>query len=97
MLGSKLGWILSGCTQSEDSSAPENSLAALNYSSSQLAARFLDFTRIKDNVSKEPNLKDFWKLETIGIEESPTISDDDKAISEFNKSIKMVNERYQVC
>ena len=36
-------------------------------------------------------------METIRIRESPTISDDDKTISEFNKSIKIVNERYQVC
>ena len=38
LLGSKLGWILSGRKQSEDLSAPENSLAASTYSSSQLAA-----------------------------------------------------------
>ena len=97
LLCSELGWFLSGPTQSEDSWAPENSLAALTYSSSQLAARFLDFTKIEDNISKEPNLEDFRKLETIGIKESLTISDDNKAISEFNKSIKMVNKRYQVC
>ena len=96
LLGSKLGWILSAQTQFEDSSAPENSLAALTFSSSQLAARFLDFTKTEDNIPKEPNLEDFWKLETIGIRKSPTISDDDKAISESNKSIKMVNERYRV-
>ena len=96
LLGSKLGWILSGRTQCEDSSAPKNSLAALTFSSSRLAARFLDFTKIEDNIPKEPNSEDFSKLETIGIRESPTISDDDKAISESNKSIKMVNERYRV-
>ena len=72
-------------------------LAALTYSCSQLAARFLDFTKVEDNISKESNLEDFWKLETIGIKESPTMSDYDKAISEFNKLIKMVNERYHVC
>lgn len=97
LLGSKLGWILSGWTQSEDSSASENSLAELTYSSSQLAAWFLDSTKIEDNFSKEPNLEDFWKIETIRIKESPAISDDDKAISEFNKSIQMVHERYQEC
>ena len=37
LLGSKLGWILSDRRQSEDLSAPENSLAASTYSSSQLA------------------------------------------------------------
>ena len=57
----------------------------------------MDSTKIEDNFSKEPNLEDFWKIETIRIKESPTISDDDKAISEFNKSIQMVHERYQEC
>ena len=51
--------MLSGRTQTEDSSVPENSLAALTHSSSQLAARFLGFTKIEDNTSKEPNLEDF--------------------------------------
>lgn len=95
LLSSKFGWILSGRIHSEDSSTPENSLAALIYSSSQLAARFFDFNKTEDDTSKDPNLKDFWKLETIGIRESPMISDDDKAISEFNKLTKMINERYQ--
>ena len=30
-----------------------------------LSSSFLDFTEIEDNNSKEPNLKDFWKFETI--------------------------------
>ena len=64
LLGSKLGWILSGRTQPEDSSATEISLATLTYSSSQVATRFLDFNKIED-ISKEPNLEDFWKLETV--------------------------------
>ena len=57
----------------------------------------MDFIKIEGNVSKEPNLEDFWKLETIGIKESATISDDKKAILEFNKLIKLDNERYQTC
>ena len=71
-------------------------MATLTYSSSQFTALFSDFTKIGDNVLKETNLEDFLKLELIGIKESPTISDGVKAISEFKKSIKMVNERYQV-
>ena len=97
MLSSKLGWILFGRTQSEESSATESSFAALPYSSSQFAVRFLDFTKIEDNISKESNLEDFWRLETIGIKESPTISDDDKEILEFSNLIKMVNWSHQVC
>ena len=57
----------------------------------------MDFIKIEGNVSKEPNLEDFWKLETIGIKESATTSDDEKAILEFNKLIKLDNERYQAC
>lgn len=53
----------------------------------------MDFTKIEDNFSKEPNLEDIWKIEAIRIKESPTISDDDKAISEFMR----IHERYQEC
>lgn len=53
LLSSKLGWILSGSKQAEDSSIPENALTALIYSFSQLAAWFADLTKIEDNTSKE--------------------------------------------
>ena len=57
----------------------------------------MDFNKEDAEMIKKPNLEDFWKLETIGITDTPVVSEDEKAISEFNKSIKLINGRYQTC
>ena len=43
-----------------------------------------------------PNLEDFWRLESIGIQESPTESDDIKALNRFNETLSFENGRYSV-
>lgn len=49
-----------------------------------------------DSVFCDSKIEDLWALETIGIKENPSMTDDDKALLEFNKSIKLVDNRYQV-
>ena len=44
----------------------------------------------------KPNLEDFWRLESIGIQESPTESDDTKALNRFNETLRFENGRYSV-
>jgi len=39
------------------------------------------------SITKNLNIEDFWKLETIGIGDSLDVTDDDKALEQFNKSI----------
>jgi len=39
------------------------------------------------SITKNLNIEDFWKLETIGIGDSLNVTDDDKALEQFNKSI----------
>ena len=36
------------------------------------------------SVTGNPNIEDFWNLETIGITDSPEVTDDDKALEQFN-------------
>ena len=95
LLGSKFGWILSGRTQTENPEVTENSMMMLTSTSSQLATQYLDFNKEDAEMIKKPNLEDFWKLDMTGITDTPTVSEDEKAISEFNKSIKLINARYQ--
>ncbi len=38
----------------------------------------------------------FWKLETIGIEPPSLLSDDDIAVQQFNDTVKVSNNRYEV-
>ena len=40
-----------------------------------------------DPVTKNPNVEDLWNLETIGIVEPLDITDDDRALEQFNKSV----------
>ena len=44
----------------------------------------------------KPDLNQFWDLESLGITESPSTSDDDIALEKFNKSVKFTNGRYMV-
>uniref|UniRef100_A0A1I7VYG8 Integrase catalytic domain-containing protein n=2 Tax=Loa loa TaxID=7209 RepID=A0A1I7VYG8_LOALO len=49
------------------------------------------------SVYTNPNseLEKFWRLEMIGIHESPTEDDDERAIDHFNKTIIKLDGRYQ--
>ncbi|VDN90187.1 unnamed protein product [Brugia pahangi] len=47
------------------------------------------------NINSE--LENFWKLETIGIQESPQDDDDDQALKHFKRTIIKQGGRYQVC
>ena len=48
------------------------------------------------NLSIEPNLEDFWSMESIGINDNPVNTDDEKAMIKFKESLKRENGRYQV-
>ena len=39
------------------------------------------------SVMGNPNIEDFWSLETIGITDSLHVTDDDKALEQFNDLI----------
>ena len=48
------------------------------------------------SVMRNPNIEDFWSLETIGITDSSDVTDDDKALEQFNELICYRDGRYQV-
>ena len=48
------------------------------------------------NDFMKPNLEEFWKLETIGIQEPVNDSDDEQAIQKFNDTARKTNGRYEV-
>ena len=49
-----------------------------------------------DLVTKNPNIEDLWNLETIGIVKPVDITDDDRALEQFNKSVCFENKRYYI-
>ncbi|VDN84402.1 unnamed protein product [Brugia pahangi] len=74
---------------------PENDLPipTQGISTKNLAKPSPTFTRRLRNVS---DIDQFWKLEFIGVKEEPKTVDDDKAFSQFKKSISKHNGRYEV-
>ena len=62
----------------------------LTNSSSEISTNFLGSSKTDNSIFNNP------PLETGRIKDSSTMTDDDKALSEFNKSIQLVNGRYQV-
>ena len=96
LLGSKFGWILSGRTKPEEATLKEDSISMLTHSSSSISSSLFGFEKADESVVNHSKIEDFWALETIGIKDCPTMTDDDQALSEFNKSIKLVSNRYQV-
>ena len=79
MLASKLGWILTGrTTEPAADDTTEHSMLIMTYSSNTLKDTGL-LTPDKSFPTK-PNLEDFWKLETIGITDSPLDTDKERAL-----------------
>ena len=68
---SKLGWILTGRIKSHEGT----------YSSTPISAHIAtSFNGPEPLMNFQPQVEDFWKLETLGINDSVTKSDDDKAL-----------------
>lgn len=95
---SKLGWILGGQVHSATEESSETSLLV---STIGLVPRGIKtnthmLTSIDMSLESKPNLGNFWSLESIGITESPIVADDDQALCNFNKTIRLVDGRYLV-
>ena len=90
------GGILSGRTKNEYKAPMRDSLTMLTYSSSEISTNFLGFGKTDNSIFNNSRLDDFWALGKVRIKDPSTTTDDDKALSEFNKSIQLVNGRYQV-
>ena len=96
LFGSKFGCILSGRTNNEYTAPKRDSLGMLTYSSGKISTNFLGFSETDDSIFNNTCLEEIWALETVGIKDSSTITDDDKALSEFSKSMQLLNGTYQV-
>ena len=97
LLGSKLGWILTGRTQ-VDVSASDTMMPALlvhTYSESKILQPNC-FSLPDSSMPTTPSLEDFWSLEKIGITDTYLESDDMKAMQDLSNSIKYEDSRYWV-
>ncbi|CAG2200102.1 unnamed protein product [Mytilus edulis] len=94
LLGSKLGWILTGRSQLSDEER-ENKMTMTVNGLLSITECCLHST-IDTCLQIKPSIDDFWKFETIRIQDCPYTSDDENTLSKFVTSLKMENGRYQV-
>ena len=94
LLGSKIGWILTGRVQSSDST---NDGMAMFTSSRRMIQDKLIYHE-DENIENqiEPKMDEFWKLECIGIKETAEETTDDKVLESFNNTVQKRNGRYHV-
>ena len=95
MLGSKLGWILSGRTSETIENTTESNMLILTHGK-QIHKETTFLTCVDKSLPMKPNLEDFWKLETIGISDSPDQCDNDVALKKFSETLKYDQGRYSV-
>ena len=86
-LNTSLGWIVSGRTHLLPAEPSQMSTPSL---------LVIDGCQTESNVMDKPQLERFWDLETIGIMDSPHISDDETAQALFSKAVTFENGRYNV-
>ena len=96
LLGSKLGWILSGRfgERTHDANCPNASMLIFNSPNQTIFEPIL----LSENPSglSDQNIDDFWRLENIGIKDSVIEVDDDKALQHFNETVTFKENRYYV-
>ena len=95
---SRLGWILGGRIEGTTESNEELSLLVSTVGSAPLDIKPSThmLTEIDPSLVPTPSVEQFWNLESIGITDSPVVSDDDQAIENFNKTIEFTDGRYSV-
>ena len=94
LLSSRLGWILSGRIQ--ESYETENEPNMLILSCGNNINRTEVFSSIDASLPPSPELEDFWNVESIGIIDKESKSNDDIALKRFRSTLKFDNGRYEV-
>ena len=97
MLGSKLGWILSGrMSELVEGTTESNMLISLLTHGKRIDSETTFLTGLDKSLPLKPNVEDFWRLESIGISDSPVDSDNDVALKKFKETLKYEQGRYTV-
>ena len=85
LLASKLGWVLSGRTTDTKDDISESSMLVITYGSNINKSNA--FTSVDASIPPKTELEDFWNMESIGIEDKPTSTDDEIAMEKISRYI----------
>ena len=95
MLGSKLGWILSGRTYEIVERTMEPSMLILTHGKG-IDNETTFMTCLDKSLPTKPNVEDFWRLEAISLTDSPVESDNEIARKKFSETLQYKQGRYTV-
>ena len=95
MRGSKLGWTLAGRASETAEEKAVPGMLILTYGS-EIARETAMLTGMDRSHPVKPNVEDFRRLESIGINDSPVETDDNVALQRFTETLKYDNGRYKV-
>ena len=82
-MSSKIGYILTGkyMDPGDNKSSNQQQVSTYFVSRCQQVSTGVNLLSSADvSVMRNPNIEDFWSLETIGITDSSDVTDDDKAL-----------------
>ena len=94
LLGSKFGWILTGRVPSSEDVNDEMAMFTDSRRIVQDKLIYHEDEIIENQI--EPKMDEFWKLECIGIKETPEETTDDQVLNDFNDTVEKRNGRYHV-
>ena len=95
---SKLGWVCGGKITAEAGVVSEPTLfvSTVGVAPTNIHTTTHMLTSVDSPIAVKPSIELFWNLESLGITESPSISEDDVALDHFNKTVKFFDGRYMV-
>ena len=96
LLGSRLGWIITGRLHTDGSNKSSQSLLILTYGSDCVTKNTNVFQSVDSDVKPVHDLEDFWSIESIGINDKDKQNDDTCAFKKFKDTLKFENGRYEV-
>ena len=95
---SQLGWVCGGKVTAETELVSEPTLfvSTIGVVPTNIPLTTHMLTSVDSPIAVKPSIELFWNLESLGITESPSVSEDDVALDHFNRAVKFVDGRYMV-
>ena len=95
LVSSKIGYILTG-KYTDPGHVEQNVSTCFVTSQVNCLVTTVNLFSSENSITKNSSIEDFCRLETIGINDSPDLTDDDVALEQFNNSICFQKGRYYV-
>ena len=94
LLALKLGWVLSGRTTDTKDDISESNMLVITYGSNINKSNA--FTSVDASFPPKRELEDFWNMESIGIVDKLTSTDDEIAMEKSEDTLEYKDNRYHV-